>query len=200
MQPRLPGSPLPDGFHYRAEFISSAEERELLDHICRIQFTNVEMRGVVAKRRTAHYGWTYAYEVRTGQPGEPIPDFLLPVRERTAEWLGIDPATLAEALITHYPGGATIGWHRDAPMFGDVAGISLLSPCRMKFRPYVPPSRLQRGAPPRRTTHEIELYPRSGYLITGIARSDFEHSIPPVEGTRYSITFRTVRTGSPATR
>ena len=152
------------------------------------------MRGVVARRRTAHYGWTYGYDARTSAPGVPLPPFLLPVRERAAEWLGLEPGALAEALLTEYPPGAPIGWHRDAPMFGDIAGISLGVACRMKFRPYVSPSRLQAESPrlPRRASHEIVLAPRSAYLITGIARKAFEHSIPPVEGMRYSITFRTL--------
>jgi alkylated DNA repair dioxygenase AlkB len=104
----------------------------------------------------------------------------------------LDPEAFAEALITEYPEGAPIGWHRDAPMFADVAGISLGASCRMKFRPYVSPKDVPRTGT-RRTTHEIELAPRSAYLIRGAARRDFEHSIPPVARTRYSITFRTLR-------
>ena len=87
----------------------------------------------------------------------------------------------------------TIGWHRDALLFGDViAGISLSGPGRMRFRPYVSPKE-QRGLPPRRATQEIELERRSAYLISGEARRDFEHSIPAVASLRYSITFRTLR-------
>jgi alkylated DNA repair dioxygenase AlkB len=200
MQRSLLAADLPDGFHYREAFLSEEEERQLLDHIQTIEFSAVEMRGVVAKRRTAHYGWTYGYEARTSQPGEPLPAFLIPVRARTAQWLSVDAEDLAEALVTEYPAGAPIGWHRDAPVFGDVAGISLASSCRMKFRPYVSPKDLADVRGPRRTTHEIELAGRSAYLITGVARKDFEHSIPPVDRTRYSITFRTLRqSASPRT-
>jgi alkylated DNA repair dioxygenase AlkB len=184
---------LPPGFLYRPEFISEAEEADLLAHCAPLEFTQVEMRGVVAKRRTVHYGFTYRYESRGGEPGVPIPAFLLPLRARVAEWLGTAPDALAEALLTEYSAGAPIGWHRDAPMFGDVAGISLASSSRMKFRRYVSPKDIGVGHPPRRTTHEIELEPRSAYLITGAARRDFEHSIPPVAALRYSVTFRTVR-------
>jgi alkylated DNA repair protein (DNA oxidative demethylase) len=183
---------LPAGFAYRADFLSAAEERALLEAITTIEFSRVEMRGVVARRRTAHYGWTYRYEGRSGTLGTPIPAFLLTVRARIAAWMGVAPDALAEALLTEYPPGAPIGWHRDAPMFGDVAGISLGSVGRMKFRPYVSPSDLPAVRGPRRTTHEIELAPRSAYLMTGTARKEFEHSIPPVAGTRHSITFRTM--------
>jgi alkylated DNA repair dioxygenase AlkB len=152
------------------------------------------MRGAIARRRTTHFGWTYGYYSRRTEPGPPLPDFLLPLRARSGAWAGIDPELFVEALVTEYPPGAPIGWHRDAPMFGDiVAGISLLSSCRMKFRPYVSPSAIKAEAGPRRTTHEMELENRSGYLITGASRSEYEHSIPAVERTRYSITFRTVR-------
>jgi alkylated DNA repair dioxygenase AlkB len=97
------------------------------------------------------------------------------------------------ALINEYPPGAPIGWHRDAPQYGVVTGVSLLASCRMKLRRYVSPSAHMQGAPPRKTTHEIELAPRSAYVMSGSARHDYEHSIPPVERLRYSITFRTVR-------
>ena len=193
MQPSLLASDLPEGFHYRADFVSVAEEQQLLAEIAQIEFSRVEMRGAVARRRTAHYGWTYGYDARTSEPGAPIPTFLLPIRERVARWLRVTADALAEALVTEYPPGAPIGWHRDAPMFGDVAGISLGAPCRMRFRPYVSPRDVRELRKPRRATHELELARRSAYLITRIARQDFEHSIPPVEGTRYSITFRTMR-------
>jgi DNA oxidative demethylase len=185
---------LPPGFQYQAGFVTEDEERTLVAEIERLAFSRVEMRGGVAKRRTAHFGWTYGYEARTSKPGVSIPPFLLPLRARAAEWAEVLPDDLAEALVTEYPAGAGIGWHRDAPMFGDViAGVSLLSSCRMKLRPYVSPKDVAIGRAPRRATHEIDLQPRSAYLITGVARREFEHSIPETESLRYSITFRTLR-------
>lgn len=160
-----------------------------------LEFSDVVMRGAVAKRRTVHFGWTYGYYSRRTEPGPPLPAFLIQPRSKAAAWAGIDAEAFVEALITEYRPGATIGWHRDAPMFGDViAGVSLLTSGRMKFRPYVSPADVPALPSPRRTTHEIELAPRSGYLLTGTTRRDFEHSIPAVEALRYSITFRTLRT------
>ena len=187
---------VPPGFEYRPDFVSREEERGLLDQIVKLEFSAVQMRGGVAKRRTAHFGWTYGYDQRQTTPGAPMPDFLLPIRQRVAEWAAIDAGALAEALVTEYPEGAPIGWHRDAPMFGDVAGISLGAVCRMKFRPYVSAQDLGPASarrPLRRATHEIELAPRSAYLIRGVARREYEHSIPPVQARRYSVTFRTLR-------
>ena len=183
---------LPPGFLYRADFVSRSEEQKLLADIAALEFSQVEMRGVVARRRTAHFGWTYGYYSRRSEPGPPLPAFLILYRDRSAVWAAIDPDSFVEALVTEYPQGAPIGWHRDAPMFGDViAGISLGAACRMKFRPYVSPGEPRQGT--RRTSHEVELAARSAYLITGDARREFEHSIPAVEALRYSITFRTLR-------
>jgi DNA oxidative demethylase len=185
--------PVPAGFFYQPEFVTAAEERQLVAEIERLEFKRVEMRGGVARRRVVHFGWTYGYYSRRNKPGNPLPVFLLPVRERVAAWAAVSAEAFAEALVTEYSPGATIGWHRDAPLFGDVvAGISLLGTSWMRFRPYVSPKD-QRGLPPRRASHEVELEPRSAYLISGEARRDFEHSIPAVESLRYSITFRTLR-------
>jgi alkylated DNA repair dioxygenase AlkB len=185
--------PVPAGFFYQPEFVTAADEQQLVAEIEELEFRSVEMRGGVARRRIVHFGWTYGYYSRRTKPGDPLPEFLLPLRERAAAWAAIPPEAFAEALVTEYRPGATIGWHRDAPLFGDViAGISLSGASRMRFRPYVSPKE-QRGLPLRRATHEVELEPRSAYVISGEARRDFEHSIPAVASLRYSITFRTLR-------
>jgi len=97
------------------------------------------------------------------------------------------------ALINEYRPGAPIGWHRDAPQYDIVAGVSLLSSCRMRLRPYASPSEAAKSGIRRHTTHELELTPRSAYVMSGDARSRYEHSIPAVTALRYSITFRTLR-------
>ena len=186
-------SSVPRGFEYRPNFVPADEERALLDAIGRLEFSKVEMRGAVARRRTAHYGWTYGYERRRAQPGEPIPDFLLALRQRAADWAGVPADAFAEALITDYPQGAPIGWHRDAPQYAIVAGVSLLSACRMRFRRYDSPGAVSGPRPRRTATHELQLEPRSAYLMTGASRQAYEHHIPAVSSLRYSITFRTLR-------
>jgi alkylated DNA repair dioxygenase AlkB len=184
-------APLPPGFHYRDGFISDQEEATLADEIARLEFSTFEMRGVIARRRVAFFGRSYDASVRVTPQ---LPDFLLALRDKAAEWAGVDPQTFAMALVNEYPPGAPIGWHRDAPQYDIVAGISLLSSCRMKFRPYVSPGALAaRGGSPRRTTHEITLERRSAYLLTTDARNAYEHHIPAVQSLRYSITFRTLR-------
>ena len=189
------GADLPDGFQYREDFISTSEEADVVEQIRHVTFSNFEMRGVIAKRRVAFFGLGYD---ETQTIAETIPEFLWPYRDRAAEWAGVPAAAFVMALINEYTAGAPIGWHRDAPQYGIVAGISLISSCRMKFRPYVSPTAQKRSADrqPRRTTHELMLMPRSAYLITGDARQRFEHSIPAVDTLRYSITFRTLRKGT----
>lgn len=185
---------VPDGFHYREDFIAAGDEARLAEEIARLEFSTFEMRGVVARRRVAFFGRSYD---AGGVAASPLPAFLIPLRDQVAAWANTDAGAFAMALINEYPPGAPIGWHRDAPPYGIVAGISLLSPCRMKFRPYVRPARpgADAAAPARRrtATHEITLERRSAYLMTGESRDACEHHIPAVNALRYSITFRTVR-------
>ena len=80
----------------------------------------------------------------------------MPLRAKVAAWAGVDAEAFAMALINEYRPGAPIGWHRDAPQYDLVAGISLLSSCRMRFRPYVRPDARASTQGRRRTaTHEI---------------------------------------------
>ena len=175
----------PSGFLYYPDVLSPAEETTLIERVSAIAFSAVEMRGQVARRRTAHFGWVYGYESWQIAPGPPLPAFLLPLSERVAVLADVEAAALAEALVTEYPAGAAIGWHRDAPQFGVVIGVSLASACRMRF---------QRGRGGARETRAVSLEPRSAYVLTGEARWQWQHSIPAMKAARYSVTFRTLRT------
>ena len=183
----IPAAPDIDGFLYREDFITGSEELTLLDCIRSLEFHEMKMRGVVARRRVIHYGVKYSFETFKASQGPPIPEFLVPLRERAAAFAGVEPDDLAEALLTEYAPGAPIGWHRDAHPFDIVIGISLLSACRFRFR---------RGKVRSWETVDVALPPRSAYVLTGPARTEWEHSIPPVKELRYSITFRTLRKGA----
>jgi alkylated DNA repair dioxygenase AlkB len=179
---------LPRGFHYREHFITEADEQVLLEAIARVAFSDFEMRGVVARRRVAFFGKSY-----DRMAAGPLPEFLLPLRATIAQWAGVDAEAFAMALINEYRPGSPIGWHRDAPQYDIVAGISLLSDCRMKFRPYRSPSSPMPKSSRRSATHEILLARRSAYLMAQESRTAYEHHIPPVTELRYSVTFRTLR-------
>jgi alkylated DNA repair protein (DNA oxidative demethylase) len=186
--PRSP-SEEPEGLVLRSELLTVEEEAELLERLGDLRFDPIVMHGQAARRTARHYGLAYDYESRTPQPGEPVPEWLLPVRRRAAELAGEEPEDLAEILVQRYPPGATIGWHRDAPAFGTVIGVSLGGSCRLRF---------QRGKGDGRRVWEIPLEPRSGYVLAGEARRSWQHSIPPTKELRYSITFRTLRRRSSA--
>jgi alkylated DNA repair dioxygenase AlkB len=172
-----------EGLVFEEEFLTPDQERNLIGEIQRLEFHNFEMRGMVSRRRVAHFGWNYDYEAWRIKPGQPIPGFILPLRERAARMFDEDPENLAEVLVTEYAPGAGIGWHRDAPMFGKVAGVSLRTPCTMKFR---------RKDGDGWQTAQLVLPPRSAYAFTGDVRRHWQHSIPGVKDLRYSITFRTL--------
>ena len=180
----LPATAEIEGFLLREAFITPDAELDLLACIRSLEFNEMKMRGVVARRRVIHYGVNYSFETFKATPGPPLPEFLLPLRARAAGFAGVTPQDLAEALITEYSPGAAIGWHRDASPFDIVVGISLLSACRFRFR---------RGKVRAWETAEVPLPPRSAYVLTGPARSEWEHGIPAVKQLRYSITFRTLR-------
>ena len=186
--PRLFEPDIPPGLHYRDDFITESEEGELLDAIAGIAFSDFEMRGVVARRRVAFFGQSYD----RGAVG-PLPAFLLPLRATVAQWASVDADAFAMALINEYRPGSPIGWHRDAPQYDIVAGLSLLSACRMRLRPYRSPASPTLRPPRRSATHEIVLARRSAYLMTQESRTAYEHHIPPVAEFRYSVTFRTLR-------
>jgi alkylated DNA repair dioxygenase AlkB len=174
----------PDGLVLRGEIITPEAEHELLERFDALRFDPIVIRGQAARRTARHFGLSYDYESRTPQPGEPIPGWLEPTRQAGAELAGVPAQDLVEVLLQRYPPGSTIGWHRDAPAFGIVIGISLLGSARL---------RLQRGRRENRRVWEVGLQRRSGYVLSGEARRSWEHSIPAVKELRYSITFRTLR-------
>ena len=180
--PRSP-SEEPEGLVLRPELLAVDEENRLLQRLGELRFDPIVMRGQAARRTARHYGFGYNYKTRTPQPGEPVPEWLLSVRESAAALAGEEPEALAEVLVQRYPAGATIGWHLDAAAFGTVIGVSLGGTCRLQF---------QHGKAERRRVWEVRLDPRSGYVLAGEARRSWEHSIPPTKELRYSITFRTL--------
>ncbi|MDQ5821616.1 MAG: alpha-ketoglutarate-dependent dioxygenase AlkB, partial [Actinomycetota bacterium] len=173
------------GLVYQPELLTVSEEQALLGELERLEFHEIRMHGVVAKRTARHFGLDYDYERRGIIEGaQPLPDWLVPVRERAAELAGVEPDELAEILVQRYPEGAQIGWQRDAPAFDIVVGVSLGSASRLRFR------REKGGV---RKTFEVVLEPRSGYILAGEARSAWQHHVPPAKALRYSITFRALR-------
>jgi alkylated DNA repair dioxygenase AlkB len=171
----------PAGLSQRADFMTEADEAELLRHFAALPFKPFAFQGWFGKRETVSFGWRYDFNDSRIHAAPPIPDFLQPFRARAAEFATLAPQAFEQALVVRYDIGAGIGWHRDRPAFDKVVGISLGAPCDLRFR-----QRTMRGFK-RFTLHAA---PRSAYLLTGEIRHEWEHSIVPMEALRYSITFR----------
>lgn len=175
---------VPEGFMLWPEIVSAAEERALADSIDSAPLKPFQFGQWEGKRLTAYYG--YGYDFGRGRMTEapPLPDWLASLAARAAELTGQPGDAFVQALVIRYDPGAGIGWHRDRPQFGTVAGLSLTNPVRLRLR-------RRRDTGFERTA--VLLPPRSLYRLEGPARWDWEHSITPVEQTRRSITLRTLR-------
>jgi alkylated DNA repair dioxygenase AlkB len=199
-QPFLPGlgDPALEGLLYRPAFLSAGEERDLLAELARLEWGEFRMHGVVARRRVVFFGHDYAPDRREITRTEAaLPPWLIALRERAAALAGEPPERLEQVLAAMYPPGAGVGWHRDAPPFGEVVGVSLGSGCRMRFRLAAD----QSGRPARAAaTWDTWLEPGSAYVLAGAARWRWRHTVPPVKTLRYSVTFRTVRAPSEVRR
>lgn len=178
---------LPAGFRYRPDVVSADQERTLLEKIRGLPFKEFQFHGFVGNRRTVSFGWSYDFSTERLREASDIPAFLLDLREVAGRFADIAPDRLQQVLVTEYRPGAGIGWHRDKAVFGEVVGLSLLAPCVFRLR-------RKWGDGWERVNLTAE--PRSAYLLSGPSRTEWEHSIPPVDGLRYSITFRNLITRS----
>lgn len=188
-QPSLFDAPrpaLPEGLVYQPEFIDGEAQAALVRELARLPYKPFEFRGYLGNRRVVSFGWRYDFNQGGLKQAEPFPDWLVALRERAEAFADLPAGAFRQALLTEYAPGAGIGWHRDRPQFEDVVGVSFLAPCVFRFR-------LRDGAGWRRCAFTAE--PGSAYLLRGPSRTEWEHSIPPLNALRYSITFRSFREG-----
>ncbi len=178
---------LPEGFSYYPDFLTEEEELLLIDAITTVELHTLIFQGFTAKRKVKSFGYDYNFDKRQISEGEAVPTSFSFLLQKVASHLQVPTDRLAEVLVTEYPVGSVINWHRDAPPFDVIVGISLLSSCKFRFRPY---NKLERE---KGSILSLNVAPRSLYILQGNARSDWEHSIAPVKELRYSITLRTLR-------
>lgn len=177
-------TPPVDGLAYRADLIDADEEARLIGRCVAVDLAPFRFQGWEGKRLTQSFGWRYDFDDRSFAPSTPIPDWLLPLRDKSAKLADLDPGDLVQALVVRYDPGAGIGWHRDRPVFDKVVGVSLETPAVLRLR--------QRRASGGFDRASLTLDPRSAYLLDGTARRDWEHSIVPGDQRRFSITFRSL--------
>lgn len=176
-------TPVVPGFATREGFISTTDEAELCEHIDDTSLSPFRFQQWTGKRLTCSYGWSYDFETGRFAPAEPMPDWLLPLKARAADFAGLEPDKLVQALLIRYDPGAGIGWHRDRPVFEHIVGISLGHPATLRLR-----RRSDKGF----ERAKADLAPRSIYHLSGEVRDDWEHSITPIAAVRWSITFRSL--------
>lgn len=175
--------PLIAGLRYEEDLISEAKEKTILDRLMTLELAPFRFHGFVGNRKTQSFGWRYDFDDASFTRTEAIPEWLQPVRERAARIAGVQPHDFVHVLLARYDPGAGIGWHRDRDVFDKVVGISVNTPATLRFRQ-------RTGSGFRRASLRVE--PRSGYLISGESRWEWEHSIAPGDQLRFSITFRTL--------
>ena len=126
--PRAPG-----GFRYQPA-LSTRPRSGGCSTRCGARLQAVRIPWFLGKRETVSFGWRYDFNGGGLSKTNDMPEFLLPLRAAASAFAGLEPAQLQQALLTKYPPGATIGWHKDRSVFGEVIGFSLLSPCTFRFR------------------------------------------------------------------
>jgi alkylated DNA repair dioxygenase AlkB len=177
----LTGTP-PEGFSYVPDFLSRSEQRSLLRRLSELPFEHDTFRGTRLKRSYAQFGYAYVSNGRKLTPAAPLPDYL---EALIAKGLPHCPegARFNQCIVSHYPPGSGIGWHTDAPRFGEcVMAVSLGEEAQLQFRP--------NGSEEASCT--VRTAPGSLYVMHGPARWEYQHQVVPVEAARYSLTFRYV--------
>jgi alkylated DNA repair dioxygenase AlkB len=171
----------PPGLRYIRDALSREEETALVAAFAGLPFAPFQFHQYTGLRRVVSFGYKYDYTAQRVRDVEPLPDFLGGLRAKAGAIAQIDPQDLRQSLVTEYPEGAGIGWHRDKPTFDKVVAFSFGGDAILRFR-------RKAGTGWQRRTLRVE--PCSAYVLEGPARSKWEHSIPAVAGLRYSVTFR----------
>lgn len=178
---------LPQGFEYYPNFLTRAEETELATGIRKFDLQTMKFHQYEAKRKVISFGkgWNFTHQQLI--PGNSIPILFDPLIDRIVAKLLIKKENIAQLLVTAYPPGSVINWHRDAPPFNIIAGVSLLADCKFKLRPHDKAKQL------RNATITLDVERCSLYVMQGPAKSEWQHSTAPLKIPRYSLTFRTLK-------
>ena len=172
--------------------MAADEESALLAELRALPLEEAKYKSFTAKRRIVAYGSSYDFETNVLGPAPEIPPFLVPLKKRAAALIRVAEETIRHALVNEYRPGTELGWHRDIGEFGIVVGVSLAGACRMRFRRHP----AEKGA----KVFNLDLAPRSVYVLRDEIRWRWQHSVAPTRELRYSVTFRTSRAGESSGR
>ena len=178
---------LPAGFSYQNDFISVEEEEQLVQTIKQFDLKNMQFHEYEAKRKVISFGSGWSFTEQQLKQGTPIPEAFEFLVVKIANQLAVSKEQIAQFLITEYPVGSVINWHRDAPPFDMVAGVSLLADCNFKLRPHAKEKQT------RNATIVLPVQRRSLYRMQGEAKNEWQHCTAPLNKVRYSLTFRTLK-------
>ena len=179
----------PVGLEVTPDFISADEEASLIETVDLLKWDKLVMR------RVQHYGWRYDYKKQAVEPKDhigPLPGWAQDLAQRLLD-LRLVQELPDQVIVNNYDAGQGITAHIDCPecFRGAVVTFSLLETWTMVF------TREHEGS--RREKFEQLLPRRSAAVMSGDARSHWEHAIPvrvADDGVRrvrrVSITFRKV--------
>jgi hypothetical protein len=110
-QPDLFAAPtvIPEGFKYRPDILKREEEADLVAQFGRLEFSPFQFQGYEGNRRVISFGLHYDFADGKLKQTREIPEFLLPLRVRAAEFGDLAAEQLPHILITEYAPGAGIG-------------------------------------------------------------------------------------------
>lgn len=97
-----------EGVKFFREVINHHEATTLLDFIAGFEFRTIAMRGMVARRTVACFGFDYVYQSRSVVEVTAIPEVLRAVKARCAEVAGVNDR-FDQVLVSRYPANAEIG-------------------------------------------------------------------------------------------
>jgi alkylated DNA repair dioxygenase AlkB len=180
---------LPPGLRFEAAFLDHGAEAELVRVAAGLPLHEARYKAYTARRRV--HAWGARSDDDEHKPRLPLatlPPPLAELRVRLARWAGVAPDDFIQVMVAEYRPGTPLGWHRDAPHYGLIVGVSLAGPAELRLRPW-PPRPLRESE-----VLALHLAPRSAYLLRDAARWGWQHAVPPVRTLRYSVTLRTART------
>ena len=90
---------VPEGFLYRDDAITVEEEQALIERFRELPFKPFEFHGFLGNRRVVSFGWRYDFSSAVLQPSNPIPPFLLSLRDQAAVFAKVPSSALQQVLI-----------------------------------------------------------------------------------------------------